>query len=206
VRGAGLVNTPAHLSIGACVTLGACAALAVSPTFAAGAGLASLVGSRAPDWDIKLENWRRKLAKRRFIGRPFRGFYVPHRGWSHWLVSACLWTALCGLGAFLAWSAATLAVTLGVGAGYLAHLLADGCTIRGVPYWGPWNRRCVNLLGRRTSHWMSKGPWGGRIVQRMGRWAPKCLLRPGGDLVGTVAVLLAVGFAALLARPIWHAV
>jgi membrane-bound metal-dependent hydrolase YbcI (DUF457 family) len=192
------VNTPAHLSIGAAATLGVCAAVSASPVFAAGAGLASLVGSRAPDWAIKLEKARRRLARLWIIGRPLRGFYVPHRGWTHWLVAAGAWTALCGLGAFLAWSAATLPVLTGVGCGYLAHLLADGCTIRGVPYFGPWDRRCRNLLSVGWSQWMSRGPWGGRLIRRMGRWAPKFLLRSGGDLVGVFAVLCAMVFVAMI--------
>lgn len=171
------MNTPAHLSIGLAATLGVCAVASASPVFAAGAGLASLVGSRAPDWDIKLERWRRNLARAWVVGRPFRGFHVPHRGWTHYLVSACVWTALCALGAFLAWSAATLPVLTGIGCGYLAHLLADGCTIRGVPYLGPWDRRCRNLLGPRASRRMSHG---------------------GGDLVGVFAVLCALVFVALI--------
>jgi membrane-bound metal-dependent hydrolase YbcI (DUF457 family) len=176
------VNTPAHLSIGAAVTLGVCAAVSASPVFAAGAGLASLVGSRAPDWDIKLEKLRRGLARLWIIGRPLRGLHLRHRGPTHYLVSWAIMTALCGLGASLAWSTAMLPVVVGVGTGYLAHLLADGCTIRGVPYFGPWNKRCVNLFGPRVSRYMSHG---------------------GGDLCGMVAVLAAVGLAALLLAPMY---
>jgi membrane-bound metal-dependent hydrolase YbcI (DUF457 family) len=171
------VNTPAHLSIGAAVTLGVCAAASASPVFAAGAGLASLVGSRAPDWDIKLEKARRGIAKLWIIGRQLRGFSLRHRGPTHYLLSCVLMTGLCGLGAFLAWSTAMLPVVTGVGCGYLAHLVADGCTIRGVPYFGPWNKRCVNLFGPRVSRYMSHG---------------------GGELCGALAVLCAVVFVALL--------
>jgi membrane-bound metal-dependent hydrolase YbcI (DUF457 family) len=175
------VNTPAHLSIGVAVTLGVCVAVHAGPVFAAGAGLASLVGSRAPDWDIRLERARRRIAGVWFVGRPFRGFWVRHRGFTHWLVSLPVVTAASGLAALAAWSVAVLPVTVGVGLGYLAHLVADGCTIRGVPYFGPWNRRCVNLLGPGASRRMSNG---------------------GGDVVGLLAVLLAVGFAMLLVRPL----
>ena len=171
------MNTPAHLSIGLCVSLGVCAAAGVSPEFAAGAGFASLVGSRAPDWDIRLERWRRRVAALWLIGKPFRGFAVPHRGWTHWLVSACLFTAFCGLGAFLAWSEATLPVLAGVGSGYLGHIAADSCTIRGVPAFGPWTRRPYWLLGPRLRQFMSHG---------------------GDRLVGGCAVLCSAGFAALL--------
>lgn len=171
------MNTPAHLSIGLCVSLGVCAAVGVSPEFAAGAGLASFVGSRAPDWDIKVERWRRRLAAKRFVGVPFRGFGVRHRGGSHWLVSACLFTAACGLGAFLAWPAATLPVLTGVGSGYFGHLLADSCTVRGVPLAGPWSKRPWNLFGPRMSSRMSHG---------------------GGDLIGYLAVLAALGLAVVL--------
>lgn len=176
------MNTPAHLSIGAAGTLGLCAVLSVSPVFAAGAGLASLVGSRAPDWDIKLERARRATAKLWVVGVPLRGFSLRHRGPTHYLLSCALMTGLCGLGAFLAWSTAMLPVVTGVGCGYLAHLLADGCTIRGVPYFGPWNKRCVNLFGPRVSRYMSHG---------------------GGELCGALAVLCAVGFAALLLAPMY---
>lgn len=196
------MNTPAHLSIGLAAALGVCVAVGASPEFAAGAGVASLVGSRAPDWDIKVERWRRKLAARRFIGRPFRGFGVRHRGGSHWLVSACLFTLVCGLGAFLAWPAATLPVLTGVGSGYFGHLAGDGCTIRGVPYWGPWSKRPVNLLGRRASKWMSSGPWCGRVARwvgkLMGQRTPKWVLSTGGQAVGVVASLAALGLAVVL--------
>lgn len=176
------MNTPAHLSIGVCVSLGCCAAVSASPVFAAGAGLASLVGSRAPDWDIKVERWRRRLAAKRFVGRPFRGFAVRHRGGSHWLVSAVAFVGFCALGSFLAWSDATLPVLVGTAAGYLGHLVADGCTIRGVPYFGPWNKRSRNLLGPGLSRRMSHG------------W---------GDAVGLLAVLVSLGFAALIATPLY---
>lgn len=176
------MNTPAHLSIGLAVSLGVCAATGTGPEFAAGVGFASLVGSRAPDWDIKLERWRRRLAAKWFIGRPFRGFAVRHRGGSHWLVSALLFTAVCTAGAFLAWSAATLAVFVGTSSGYFGHLAGDGCTIRGVPFWGPWDKRCRHLLGPRARIRMSHG---------------------GGDILGMLASLAALGFAVLLIAPVY---
>ena len=71
---------------------------------------------------------------------------LPHRGPSHWLLTWALLSVLAYLGAE-AWGA-SLAVALAASVGYLSHLLADGLTTAGMPYFGPFIRRRLHLLPR----------------------------------------------------------
>jgi hypothetical protein len=221
------VNTPAHLSIGAAATLALCAAVSASPVFAAGAGLASLVGSRAPDWDIRLERWRRNLARVWLVGRPFRWFSVPHRGPTHWerapllgastalllavvslpalaitvgvlmATDGCLLGSrrktelfpvrmmLAGAAVYVLWYSPVWTAALGIALGCAHHIMADRCSIKGTER--------DPLLGGGRVFW---------LTPRLRAWVSH-----GGDrYVGGLAVLLAVGFAALLSRGVLHSV
>lgn len=63
-----------------------------------------------------------------------------HRGPTHYLSSGVLAGAVAGgLAALL--SPVLWWIGLAVGAGWVAHILGDGCTEGGVPLWGPWDRR-----------------------------------------------------------------
>jgi len=71
---------------------------------------------------------------------------LPHRGPTHWLITAVLLTtAVYTLTDWAGWPAVAW---LAFGGGYLSHLLADGLTIAGVPLLGPLTRRAVRFLPR----------------------------------------------------------
>jgi len=98
---------------------------------------------------IKRE-WRKNkslsLILRWFVAIPFNLFakVIPHRGPTHWLVTAALLVTAVGYGATLA--NLPPVVPLAFGAGYLSHLLADALTVAGVPLLGPLSGRSVRFL------------------------------------------------------------
>ena len=126
-----------------------------------------IVASLAPDLDgtdstartsvglgreqIKRE-WRKtksvSLVIRWVVAIPFNLFakIVPHRGPTHWLITAVL---LC-VGVMYAANLFNLPAVVWVafGAGYLSHLLADACTVAGVPLLGPLTGRSVRFIPR----------------------------------------------------------
>jgi inner membrane protein len=98
---------------------------------------------------IKRE-WRRSksisLIIRWVVAIPFNLFakIVPHRGPTHWLVTAAV---VVGGVAYLAQLLNLPAVVpVAFGAGYLSHLLADAVTVAGVPLLGPLSGRSVRFL------------------------------------------------------------
>jgi membrane-bound metal-dependent hydrolase YbcI (DUF457 family) len=73
---------------------------------------------------------------------------IDHRKLTHYLVTAVALVGAC-------WYASThwkpelaVALTGGLAVGLLQHLAADGCTLSGVPFFGPFLRRCLHLLPR----------------------------------------------------------
>jgi inner membrane protein len=73
-------------------------------------------------------------------------YLVPHRGPTHWLLTAALLTfAVTTLVRFFGWHD-WLWICFGVG--YLSHILADGLTVAGVPFFGPLYRRSIGFLPR----------------------------------------------------------
>ena len=100
---------------------------------------------------IKRE-WRKRprpvLIVRRVVSIPFNLFarLIPHRGPTHWILTAVI---LWGVVAY----AATLfnlppVLWVAFGAGYMSHLLADALTVAGVPLLGPLSGRSVRFLPR----------------------------------------------------------
>lgn len=100
---------------------------------------------------IKRE-WRKSksisLVIRWVVAIPFNLFakVIPHRGPTHWLVTAVL---LC-VGVMYAANLFNLPAVIWVafGAGYLSHLLADACTVAGVPLLGPLSGRSIRFIPR----------------------------------------------------------
>jgi inner membrane protein len=100
---------------------------------------------------IKRE-WRKRpslsLIVRRLLSIPFNLFarFIPHRGPTHWVLTAVI---LWGLVAY----AANLfnlppVIWLAFGAGYLSHLIADALTVAGVPLLGPLSGRSIRFIPR----------------------------------------------------------
>jgi inner membrane protein len=100
---------------------------------------------------IKRE-WRKRprlsLIARRIASIPLNIFarLVPHRGPTHWILTAVI---LWGVVAY----AATLfnlppVLWVAFGAGYMSHLLADALTVAGVPLLGPLSGRSVRFIPR----------------------------------------------------------
>ena len=131
----------------------------------AAAVVLGIVASLAPDLDgtdstartsvglgkeqIKRE-WRRtkslSLIVRWVVAIPFNLFakVIPHRGPTHWLVTAAV---VVGGVAYLAQLfGLPPVVPVAFGAGYLSHLLADAVTVAGVPLLGPLSGRSVRFL------------------------------------------------------------
>lgn len=71
---------------------------------------------------------------------------LPHRGPTHWLITAVLITSAAYT--VTNWAGWPAVVWLAVGGGYLSHLLADGLTIAGVPLLGPLTRRAFRFVPR----------------------------------------------------------
>ena len=89
---------------------------------------------------------------------------VRHRGATHWLSTGIAVTAVGAVAAAAVYAALVLPVTVGLGAGYTLHLLADACTPHGVPLLGPFSRRERHVL-----------PKGRRIRTGSGRETVVCL-------------------------------
>lgn len=114
-------------------------------------------------------DWKRRrrlsILVRWVASWPFNWFAraMPHRGPTHWLITAAALTAA----AFLLTSATgapdILAVTFGLG--YLSHLWADALTVAGVPLWGPFIRRPVRMLPRGLS--LRTGSWAEWVIVRL---------------------------------------
>lgn len=69
--------------------------------------------------------------------------FVPHRSFTHSLISLFIVTWI----TYLARPDYALAMALG----YLSHLLADACTVRGIPLFWPWKQRIgLRNLGVRV--------------------------------------------------------
>ncbi|MBO9362107.1 MAG: metal-dependent hydrolase [Thermoflexus sp.] len=76
---------------------------------------------------------------------------LPHRGPTHSLAMACLWSLLGALllrdpGLAGAWAA-----------GYLSHLLLDALTPRGIPWLWPFSRQRLRLARWRTGSLWDRG-------------------------------------------------
>jgi membrane-bound metal-dependent hydrolase YbcI (DUF457 family) len=155
------VRNRTHEAIGVAVTLAVCAAADSGGLVATGAACASLLGSRLPDADVRGARIHRRtrLERRsvvaRLAGRVLRlpmtifATVANHRGATHWLLSAAAATFFLTAAAGAVWPALTLPVTIGVGCGYGAHLLADACTPHGVALLGPFSARRIHLLPPR---------------------------------------------------------
>lgn len=73
-------------------------------------------------------------------------YLVPHRGPTHWGLTAVLLTLLMALlTRFFGWHD-WLWICFGLG--YASHIIADGLTISGVPLYGPFIRRYVRFVPR----------------------------------------------------------
>jgi hypothetical protein len=100
---------------------------------------------------IKRE-WRKRprpaLIVRRVASIPFNIFarLIPHRGPTHWLLTALILWGVVACGANLFGLPPVLWVAFG--AGYMSHLLADSLTVAGVPLLGPLSGRSLRLLPR----------------------------------------------------------
>jgi len=98
---------------------------------------------------IKRE-WRKNksisLIIRWIIAIPFNLFakIVPHRGPTHWLVTAAV--VVGGVAYLSQLLNLPPVVPVAFGAGYLSHLLADAVTVAGVPLLGPLSGRSVRFL------------------------------------------------------------
>lgn len=133
-----------HEAIGVATALGVCALATPSPTQGAVLVGCSFVTSRLPD---RLE-----------MG------VLPHRGPTHWLLTAGLVIACLTFAASLTVDTRPFAGTVmaGVACGYLMHLAADMCTITGVPLYGPFSGRDRHLLPR--GHRFVTGQLGDRFI------------------------------------------
>lgn len=144
-----------HEAIGVATALGVCATIA--PTATQGAVLVgcSFATSRLPD---RLE-----------LG------VLPHRGPTHWLLTSALVIALLTLAATTTVQTRpyTGIVTAGVAIGYLTHLVADACTVSGVPLYGPFSSRDRHLLPR--GHRFVTGQLGDRFIALLAVAASICL-------------------------------
>ena len=80
---------------------------------------------------------------------------LPHRGITHWGLTALVLTGV--LVYICNTQGLTAAIWLSFGAGYFSHLLGDGVTRAGVPFWAPFYQRSVRFLPRnlciRTGSW-----------------------------------------------------
>ena len=98
---------------------------------------------------IKRE-WRRSksisLVLRWVVAIPFNLFakIVPHRGPTHWLVTAAV--VVVAVAYISELFGLPPVVPVAFGAGYLSHLLADAVTVAGVPLLGPLSGRSVRFL------------------------------------------------------------
>lgn len=119
-----------HEAIGVATALGVCALTGPTPMQGAVLVGCSFATSRLPD---RLE-----------FG------VLPHRGPTHWLLTAGLVIVVLTLAASLTVDTRPFAGTVmaGVACGYLMHLAADCCTVSGVPLYGPFSGRDRHLLPR----------------------------------------------------------
>ena len=149
------MKAPAHVAIGTLVSV-ALARFYPALEFGALHYLVMVVGSLSPDIDGGGSITRPGKILQRFL--PYTvaavldglfqtlsrtiGFFSGHRGACHWpavgfLIIAC---AIYTENFFLFW----------FGFGYLSHILADACTIGGVPLLGPFSRERFSWVPLRT--------------------------------------------------------
>lgn len=148
-----------HQALGLMSALAVCSAADVGSLTCAGCALASVLGSRLPDLDQPGSRiQRRSPIERRSLAvgalgavvrLPLRAFAVlaSHRGATHWLTTAVLVAVAFGVLAAPLGAPAVFVAAVGVGCGYVTHVLADACTRSGAPLLGPFSRRRVHLLG-----------------------------------------------------------
>lgn len=157
-----------HATIGAAVGVGVGLSAAVDgwPWFLA-AVFIGMVSGLLPDLDSTDSLARTRVGlgkeqiKREWARRPrpalvvrwvaswplnLLAWLLPHRGPTHWLITAVLLTSAAYTAAN--WAGWPAVVWLAFGAGYLSHLVADGLTIAGVPLLGPFTRRAFRFLPR----------------------------------------------------------
>ena len=152
-----------HQALGLMSALAVCSAADAGSLTCAGCALASVLGSRLPDLDQPGSRiHRRSPIERRSLAigalgavlrLPLRAFAVlaSHRGATHWLTTAVLVTVALGVLAAPLGAPAVFVAAVGVGCGYVTHVLADACMPSGAPLFGPFSRRRVHLLGSRRT-------------------------------------------------------
>ena len=152
-----------HQALGLMSALAVCSAADADALTYAGCAVASLLGSRLPDLDQPRSRiHRRSPIERRSLAigalgavlrLPLQAFAVlaSHRGATHWLTTAVLVTVAFGMLAAPLGATAVFVAAVGVGCGYVTHVLADACTRSGAPLLGPFSRRPVHLLGSRRT-------------------------------------------------------
>lgn len=94
---------------------------------------------------------------------------IPHRGLTHWLST---WALLSSLVWTLAqWGGGGHVLPLAFAGGYLSHLLADGLTFSGVPYFGPLSAKSLHLLPKPLRfrydapvQWLIVATYGGLVT------------------------------------------
>ena len=154
------VRNSTHEAVGIATTVGVCAAVAAPPLSCAAAITAALYASWMPDVDQsdtrihRLTRLERRNVLARAVGFVLRAplrllaLVAPHRGFTHWLLTGVLVTAVAAVLVGAVAPSLAAPVALGVACGYLMHALADACTPHGAPLLGPFSTRSVHLLPR----------------------------------------------------------
>lgn len=164
---------PTHLAAGLCAGAAAVVWLQVPALQATWVMLGALLGALLPDIDHPKSWLGRRLL---FISLPLATVF-GHRGITHSLVAVAgvCWAQYQAL---LHWSLGEhwRMAAVGVGVGYLSHLLGDFATHGGVPWLWPYKQRFSLPLTFRTGSWFERllffALWAGTLYLLMLHFAP----------------------------------
>lgn len=116
---------------------------------------------------------------------------IDHRKLTHYLVTAAAVVYGAWYGSSELWPLDAERITRGVATGYLMHLLMDGFTRDGVPFFWPLLRRPIHLLPEHPPAWL-------RLPRRLAE--AKLRIKTGGRL-DTAVMLGCVGVVLWTAAP-----